>query len=300
MSPPSHSILTAIFVGLVALSTDASAQPTKPEDNRSAHNVPTASALHRVASAAHIAGHFCFQQSPRNPSGPRSQVYCADVAANTVAKPEETVIKKGKLLASDNFQSLDKWRVETALPDEVKARNGALEIDTSSGVTAWFETPLEGDVVIEYEATVIGNGGPNDRVSDLNCFWMASDPQSPNDFWKASEARNGDFGKYASLQLYYVGYGGHDNTKTRLRRYNGEPNPPIAAELSEPDQLIQPNHTYKIQLVRRGNSAQFWRDGEKLFDFTDPTPLENGYFGFRTLRNHVRFANLRVYRLEAK
>lgn len=60
------------------------------------------------------------------------------------------------------------------------------------------------------------NGGKNDRISDLNQFWMANDPNNYNLF-----TRNGVFEAYDSLQLYYVGMGGNSNTTTQLRKYRG-------------------------------------------------------------------------------
>ena len=37
-----------------------------------------------------------------------------------------------------------------------------------------------------------------------------------------SEWRNGVFKNYNTLDLFYVGYGGNDNSTTRFRRYNGK------------------------------------------------------------------------------
>jgi Domain of unknown function (DUF6250) len=33
-------------------------------------------------------------------------------------------------------------------------------------------------MTFEYQAAAVSAGGPNDRVSDLNCFWMATDRHS--------------------------------------------------------------------------------------------------------------------------
>ena len=51
--------------------------------------------------------------------------------------------------------------------------------------------------MIQYEATVIAASGPNDRVSDLNSFWMATDPQSPTDLF--AHPRSGAFADYNTL-----------------------------------------------------------------------------------------------------
>ena len=43
-------------------------------------------------------------------------------------------------------------------------------IENKSGVTVWFRERLTAPVTIRYTAKVLSSG----RVSDLNCFWMAS------------------------------------------------------------------------------------------------------------------------------
>ena len=76
--------------------------------------------------------------------------------------------------------------------------------------------------MIQYEATVVSAGGPNDRVSDLNSFWMATDPRTPEDLF--AHDRSGKFAEYNLLDMYYVGLGGNGNTTTRFRRYIGDDN----------------------------------------------------------------------------
>ena len=79
---------------------------------------------------------------------------------------------------------------------------------------------MSGKVTIEYDACVVVEA-EGDRLSDLNCFWMASDPQYPDNIWKREKWRNGIFLNCYSLQLYYMGYGGNHNSTTRFRRYDG-------------------------------------------------------------------------------
>jgi len=44
----------------------------------------------------------------------------------------------------------------------------------------WYKNPFDGDLCIKYEACVVDHNKVLDRVSDLNCFWMASDPHYPD------------------------------------------------------------------------------------------------------------------------
>src|ERR1043165_3761458 len=123
---------------------------------------------------------------------------------------------------------------------------------------------------------MISAGGPHDRVSDLNCFWMATD---------ALKRRSGKFTDYNDLRTYYVGLGGNSNTTTRFRRYIGSPEErPLlpAHDLKGPEFLLKPNVKQKIRLVANGKRIQYYRDGKLIFDFNDPHPYTRGHFGFRT------------------
>jgi len=41
-------------------------------------------------------------------------------------------------------------------------------------------------------------------------------------------------------------------------------------------------------------SGEFWRDGEKIFDVTDPEPLTRGWFGFRTVNSRLEISAFEV------
>ncbi len=207
----------------------------------------------------------------------------------------------GEVLFIDDFEKdTGNWSAEIKGPGTVAVRDGKLDIDVSRGSTTWFKQRLEGAVMIEYVATVIGKGGENDRVSDLNCFWMAIDPRSPDDIFESAHLRRGGFGDYHILRTYYVGYGGHNNTKTRFRRYVGDGSRPLLPEhdLTEEKYLITPNAPTKIQLVACGQLVRYIRNGEVLFEINDPKPYTGGWFAFRTVNNHMRIDNFRVYRLK--
>jgi len=194
------------------------------------------------------------------------------------------------------FADLSPWAVEQMPGGTVKVRDGKLEIEDQAGGTVWWREKLTAPVTISYKATVISRGGPHDRVSDLNCFWMASDRRSPAPPFAAGQARSGKFADYDSLLTYYVGYGGNTNSTTRFRRYDGTPARPLRAEhdLSGAPFLLKPNHVYQIRLVARAGRAEFWCDGELVFSFEDPAPLASGWFALRTVRSHLLIEDLRI------
>ncbi len=207
------------------------------------------------------------------------------------------------LLHAENFEGdLSDWVVEQKPGGTAAIRDGQLEIDDKQGCTIWFKHKLDAPVLIQYEPTMIDADGPNDHVRDLNCFWMAKDPASPDDIFAHGESRGGDFNKYNPLRLYYVGYGGNHNRTTRFRRYTGTGDKPLLPEhdLRDPEYLLVPNRTMQIQIVVAGNRTLYYRNNEIVFDITDPDPYLDGWFGFRTVSNHMRIDNFRVYRLRER
>jgi hypothetical protein len=203
----------------------------------------------------------------------------------------------GSVLFADDFSGdLSNWLAEGGEP---QIRDGRMDIDVAAGCTVWFKPPLAGNVLIEYDVTVISAGGPNDRVSDLNCFWMATDPAHPDDLFAAAAQRAGVFENYDSLSLYYVGYGGNTNTTTRFRRY-GSGQREMLGEYTDAEHLVIPNHTYHIQLVACEGVIEFYRDGQRLFHYEDPAPLTHGHFGLRTTQSHLTMDNFRVRRIMGK
>lgn len=205
----------------------------------------------------------------------------------------------GKLLYRDDFQfDSGQWIAELEHGGSVSVAKGRLDIDVPAGATVWFKSPLQGPVLIQYEATVISAGEPNDRVSDLNCFWMARDSRDPSHIFAVH--RSGKFADYNRLLTYYVGLGGNGNSTTRFRRYIGDPvQRPLLARYDlrdEPD-MIRANQCQLIQLVAAGSTIQYYRDGKCVFDFSDPKPYTFGWFGFRTTKNHMQIRKFRVFSL---
>jgi len=221
---------------------------------------------------------------------------CAAPAADSVAGSASPSTGSGSQ-AAELTSDLRRWLVEQMPGGTVTVRDGALVIVDAAGCTVWLREKLTAPVVITYEATVISRGGPNDRVSDLNCFWMARDPQAGDGCpFAPGHGRSGKFADYDSLLTYYVGYGGNTNSTTRFRRYDGTAARPLLPEHDLSDQrfLLEANRTYRIKLVARDGVAEFWRDGEKIFTYRDPAPLTAGWFAFRTVKSHLEIRHFRV------
>ncbi len=192
------------------------------------------------------------------------------------------------------------WHVESESPDYRLQFNGdTAEIVAPKGLTLWRNEPMKGNTTIEYDACIM-TGNPSDRLSDLNCFWMASDPKAAS-IRSREKWRGGVFLNSYSLQLYYLGFGGNSNTTTRFRRYNGdergvqqaEYRPSILTEYTDPAHLLKPGKWYHIKIENRNGRVRYYIDGERLVDYLDPQPLTSGHFGFRTTASRARITNFK-------
>lgn len=202
------------------------------------------------------------------------------LAASMSAEPTVTTAT----FAAGNLQQ---WVVEQQPGGNVVMEDGALVITDQGGCTVWWKEPITAPVRIRYQVTMSSAG----RVSDMNCFWMATDPDHPDDLFKAGHGRTGKFATYDQLRLYYVGYGGNTNSTTRFRRYDGTGARPLEEQndLQTPEYLLIPDHTYTIELaVTADGHVSYTRDGEVIYAIDDAEPLLRGWFGFRTVNSTTR------------
>jgi len=209
-----------------------------------------------------------------------------------------TTVETKQLLFETGFsQPLDGdlWKIEMEeLPNSsVTVKESKLILDTKGGVTVWLNKKLKGNLEISYKRQVVVADGVNDRLSDLNQFWMATDPGKENLF-----TRGGKFAEYDSLSMYYVGFGGNYNSTTRFREYQGDGEKTLLFDLDDEPYLLQPNHWYDIRIEVKDGATSYYVDGEKFFEYQDESPLEEGYFGFRSTWSHHEIDSLRIYYFE--
>ncbi len=205
----------------------------------------------------------------------------------------------GPILHHDDFRhGLSQWRHEAAGDAKVTARGGVLDIATPKGLTLWFRPELIGPVAIDYAVRAVSAGGPYDEVSDVNAFWMATDPVARGGSVLAKR-RSGVFEDYDLLRTYYVGIGGNRNTTTRMRRYVGEAGQrPLLPEHDRPSRvdMLEPNRWFRLRLIADGQRIAVERDGATLFSMTDDAPYRHGHFGVRTTQSHIQLRNFSVSR----
>lgn len=221
----------------------------------------------------------------------------AGLAAGCATAPRIAPKTGARQLYADDFrQALDQWLIELEQGrGAVSAADGVMTFDVPLGASAWFRPELTSPVEIRFTATAVSAGGVHDRVSDLNCFWMADDPRSPGDL--IARPRSGAFADYDVMQTYYVGLGGNSNTSSRFRRYVGNGERPLLPQhdLSAPDDLIVANRPYRIRLIADGGRIEYWRDDRRMFALDDPAPYRRGWFALRTTWNHMTVRDFSVW-----
>jgi hypothetical protein len=203
--------------------------------------------------------------------------------------------RRGALMYQDDFDGpLTGYVSEYASKpgNVIASQNGRLLIDVDSGATVWLDKRLSGNVLISYTRRVMMDGAKNDRLSDLNHFWMADDPGNTTLF-----TRSGKLEEYDNLNLYYAGVGGNANATTRMRRY-GNGQRLLVGEHVDAAHLLQPNHDYKVEIAVYDGCTRVLVDGQEYFAYRDPQPLTSGYFGFRTTSSRHAIDHLQVYQLE--
>lgn len=202
-----------------------------------------------------------------------------------------------RIIYSDDFSKLlqpDQWIVEQepSVGSSVYTKDKELILDTRKGVTVWLNKLLEGNIEIDFDRTVMIDTGHNDRLSDMNIFWMVTDPRAMKPF-----GRNGVFEKYDSLLMYYAGIGGNTNSTTRFRKYEGDGRKTLIKEYKDQAHLLAKNKEYHVKIIVKDKSTSLWIDDECYFAFEDPSPLTAGYFGFRSTWSRQVIKNFSVYRL---
>lgn len=221
---------------------------------------------------------------------------CAAADAGAQASAQCTLWgERGALLFQDDFHGpLQGYVAEYAHKpgNRIGNRDGRLVIDVDSGATVWLDRPLEGNVLIAFTRRVVVEGGKNDRLSDLNMFWMARDPANDDLF-----TRDGTLEAYDRLDLYYAGIGGNHNTTSRLRRY-GDGQRSLIGEHLDAAHLLEKNHDYRVEIAVFDGCTRVRIDGADYFSYRDPQPLTRGYFGWRTTWSHQTIGDLKIWQLK--
>lgn len=203
---------------------------------------------------------------------------------------------------SNTPEILKNWTIEDHSANaRISVSEDTFEITAPKGFTLWYNRRLTGEYEIRYRVKVLMQSGKYDRLSDLNCFWAANDPQNPQDFFARSKWRDGIFQHYKTLNLFYVGYGGNHNSTTRFRQYFGTTADaddlkarPVIKEYTDKQHLLFPNQWYDIRICVKKGLTSYHINGKELFRLPIKGNTGDGHFGLRLLGNHVLFTDFRI------
>ena len=92
-----------------------------------------------------------------------------------------SLILAALLFSTDQASAKDKgdwWMEAEDKASTVTNRDGIIDIVAPKGLTLWNTNLMQENTVIEYEARIVSDprfkdDKGNNRISDLNCFWMA-------------------------------------------------------------------------------------------------------------------------------
>ena len=73
--------------------------------------------------------------------------------------------------------------------------------------------------------------------------------------------------------------------------------PDIIKEYRDSAHLIVPNQWNSIEIVVDKSTIKYLFNHELLFDYNDTVPYKKGYFGIRTVTNHLKIKNFKVEKL---
>jgi len=200
----------------------------------------------------------------------------------------------GQTVVADDFQRFDPgaWAVEAEAgkPEQAAfASSGALILDAERGLTVWLRKQLIGHYEISFTRTVLAEGKPHERLSDLNFFWEAqlgSDPFS----------RSGKLEDYDKVPMFYAGIGGNTNSTSRFRTYDGTGERKLLQEYLAPEYLLKANQPYRIRIVVDAKGTRLYVDDREWFSAPGPQ-AGGGYFGLRTTQSRQKVENFQVRRI---
>ncbi|OPZ14236.1 MAG: hypothetical protein BWZ10_01950 [candidate division BRC1 bacterium ADurb.BinA364] len=164
--------------------------------------------------------------------------------------------------------------------------------------TVWNETPIAGDVKIEFDSQVIDS---SIDANNINFFCFYSDPSGRPLFDTRAERASAAYGLYHPLNGYILtflndkeGEGGRyedgsAKARIRLRRCPG------FELLNETfDYHCRKGVTYRVELTRAQGRISCAIDGKTYVQAEDSQPWREGLIGLRTFKTTLWWDNIRV------
>jgi hypothetical protein len=208
-------------------------------------------------------------------------------AVKTSGPPQKlgAALKGGTLVFEDDFERAefgDRWTVETP---NWKIKSGEVTNHHADNKGMWLLEKLpKGDLRVEFSArsdTFMKKGRDGSKKEtfpgDLKCEAFNMSP----------EHQTG----------YVFIFGGWNNRVNRIARLEEHGDGAGARVTDGPLRPVKPGHTYRMAVVRVGNTIGWYADGDYLAHLDDPQFIEGQHFGFNNWRSRLTFDNVKVFQL---
>jgi uncharacterized protein DUF6250 len=217
-------------------------------------------------------------------------------------------IKAGdKIMFKDNFaEGMSNWWVEGG--QSVKVDDGKLYVKANPKIfnraknggvcTVWCKRKISGNIQIDFDVCVIDS---EIKANNINIFMFYSDPTGESLEKSAHTRKLADYPLYHQLNGYIFTYlndfkhesrlntDGSSKARFRIRRCPG------FKLINETfDYHAKKNRVYHVTISRKGKILTIAVDGKVRLAAKDDNPLKAGYWGFRTFRTDLWFANVTI------
>lgn len=191
----------------------------------------------------------------------------------------------------DDFRTTNNWRCEGE-GAQLWAEDGWLYCDSCNGdvhaATIWCTAAESPEPLwLEYDICFL------DGLFNGNLILHARRADG-RDVLESSNERKGNYDEYHVFPNNILTFL-NDEQAARIR-YRRDPGFLLLGE-SFYGPALELNRIYHVVVIFRAGHLQFWVDGVKRYEGSDPSPLSGGRFALRTWKTRLGWSNLAMYRI---
>lgn len=242
---------------------------------------------------------------PMRMTGIAAFVALTVVLAVPVLQAQEDADAREVFIDEDFSEGMENWWVEGG--ERVWVEDGRLHVkadppegsDDPHVVTVWCHTPVRGNWRAEFDAHIIES---RTNVPHINFMFLA-DPEGASLYDSREERADAAFDRYQVLNGNIITYHHADDGRQTPRdgqvatlRVRHCPGFVMLGETL--NYHCQPGHTYRIEIIKRGNAIIYRVDGNQLLRVRTIEAWDEGLIALRTFRTYLWWDNIRVTALD--
>jgi hypothetical protein len=157
-----------------------------------------------------------------------------------------------------------------------------------------FKAPVAFDCTITPVPTDEFTAG----ITDAIILWMAGKPDGDLISYldEQTSRQQSQLSVIVPLNLYWVDFGGNNNTTTRLRK---NPYRHMIRQFTDKKRLLQRSRSFDITAAQNNGFVEFLVDGQPWIRSFDPHALEAGHIGFRAFCSDLELHSLKVWSISS-